>query len=206
MKTQALIAASLLLLLTAPPEVEAGKWKHPPPPGEEVEATVLSLRRYELGAYLEVLRDDGQQEWIEIGREEGFEIRPEQRVAYSAGSGSHASSRFGRVKSAENFRILTQQRDGRIFTGEAPDGSIIFTDTPSTPMEFNGAATTGSSQGKDKNPKKKKTNRGEEEEISVVDQEELLRKEEMEEEYYRYLERSKAGKHIRRAKRAVPCQ
>lgn len=181
-----------MLLLTVSLCEGARKKKAESLPSSDVEATVISLRRYELGTYVEVMRDDGLHEWIEINREEGLEVKANQRIAYSTRSRAHESTAFGMLRSSVDFRILPLQRDEQIYSETSPNGTPIFTDNPSVIHPEDISAT--------KRPKV--SMQPGIDEVIVVDQEELGRKEAMTEEYYRYLEQTNTDKPMRRAKRA----
>jgi len=197
------LTALFVLMLAASMCEGAGRWNA----AEEipdVEATVLSLRRYDHGTYLGVMRDDGRQEWIDIGRDEGLEVRTGQRVAYSPRSRPYESRIFGWVRTAHDFRLLQQQQEEeRIYHGSGPDGTIILTDNPSAKMTVKGS-TPEEVPKKTRKKAKKSGSRTEEEDVVVVDQEDLVKQKEMTEEYYRYLERTNIAKPVRRAKRARP--
>lgn len=171
-------------------------------PIQDVEATVLSLRRYQLGTYVEVMRADGKHEWLMVSDEEGMEVRVGQRVAYTTEDTAIWNASFGSMlRHGAGFRILQLQRDDRVFQGVGPDGTTIFTDTPSAEMSPQETAT-----GVQKHTGTKKR-RGEEplvDEVVVVDPEEEREKEAMMNELYRYAERANTQKPVRKAKRAKP--
>ncbi len=171
-------------------------------PTTTVEATVLSLRRYEHGTYVEVLPDYGQQEWIEISREYGFMVKQDQRIAYTVRSPAHEDKHFGRLRTAYDFRILPQLRDDHVYQGSAPDGSLVYTDNPSTAITIMKTPTVDSSKENRKSQQSKLPIETNSDEMLVVDQDDLLREKELTEDYYRYLDRTNVEKPIRKAKRA----
>jgi len=189
----------MLVLLLAAPWCEGARRKKPEPP-QDVEATVVSLRRYEIGTYVEVMRDDGRYEWLEINREEGLEVKPDQRIVYSTQSELHEHKSFGMVRYGVDFRVLPPQHDEQVYREISPDGTPVFTDNPKVIPAAKVPET--------KKPGQKASRKKPEEEVIVVDQEELQKKEAMTEEYYRYLERTKpsADRPPRKAKRAKPRQ
>lgn len=199
------LTALFVLMLAASICEGAGRWNAAEEPPLDVGATVLSLRRYDHGTYLGVMRDDGRQEWIDIGRDEGLEVRTGQRVAYSPRSRPYESRIFGWVRTAHDFRILQhqQQQEERIYHGSGPDGTIILTDNPSAKMTVKDSPSEEVPK-KTRKKAKKSGSRTEEEDIVVVNQEDLVKQKEMTEEYYRYLERTNIEKPARRAKRARP--
>jgi len=195
----------LALTLSAPLCEGAGKRQAYKQPVHEVEGTVLSLRRYEMGTYLEVLRDDGRQEWVEINREEGLDVRPDQRVAYTPEIQGYETERFGWLRTGHDFRILPPTPpEERIYQGSERDGTITFTDNPSESMPRKDFSSAEALQKSREKSKKTDSRMQEQDEIIVVDQEELLREKELSEEYYRYAEQTNAVKPARKAKRAKP--
>jgi len=197
-RVRACLIAMIVLLLAAPWCEGARKARYKQP--QDVEATVVSLRRYEIGTYLEVMRDDGRYEWLEINREEGLEVKPDQRIVYSTRSELHEHKSFGMVRYGVDFRVLPPQHDEQIYRETSPDGTPVFTDNPKTIPAVKATET--------KKPGPKAARQKPEDEVIVVDQEELQKKEAMTEEYYRYLEqtRTSSDRPPRKAKRAKPRQ
>lgn len=194
----------LVLLLEAPLCESAAYRRSYSLSTNEVEATVLTLRRYETGTYMEVLRDDGLQEWIEINREEGLDVRSGQRIAYTPISPPHEHYMFGRLRTGHYFRILPQEQgDQPVYQGRETDGAMIFTDNPKENMRLKEPSGDGPGN-ENRKPQKKGAKGKDREEIIVVTPEQLLIEKEMTDEYYRYLERSNTGKPVRRAKKAMP--
>lgn len=204
MTPRQLILLVLTVLVLSVSLCEAGRWRPAEEPVLEVEATVLSLRRFEYGTYLGVMRDDGRQEWVDIGRDEELEVKVGQRVAYWPDSRLYENKAFGWFRTANDFRILPpQQQEEQVYHGNSPDGTIILTDNPSPEMAVKGPAE----EPPKKSGKKKKKSASpprEEDEVIEVDQEDLIKQKEMTDEYYRYLERTNIEKPLRRAKRARP--
>jgi hypothetical protein len=176
-------------------------------PVSEVAAEILSLRRHEHGTYLEVQREDGTQEWIEIGREEGLEVKLGQRIAYTPYSKAYESQAFGRLRTGHDFRILPQQRgEDDIYRGSGPDNSIVFTDNPRPNTNIERATADGKPMNNRKKPAKKSVK---EEEELVIDQEDLIQQKAQMDEYYRYLEQTSSERGVRtpkKAKKAMPMQ
>ncbi len=195
------VCLTLLILLLVAPQCEGARRKKPEQlHTPDVEATVISLRRYQLSTYIEVLRDDGLQEWLEINREQGLQVKPDQRIVYSTRSEAHENTAFGKVRYGVDFRIIPRQHDDQIYRETAADGTPVFTDNPSVPRsaESSGTKKTNSKVSREQGI----------DEMIVVDQDELRKKAEMTEEYYRYLEQNNTDTYrpVRKAKRAKPRQ
>lgn len=173
---------------------------------EDVRATVISLRRYESSTYLEVLRDDGTQEWIEVNREKGLTAKPDQRIVYSTGSAAHANESFGMIRYGVDFSIIPHLHDDRIYQGSSSDGVIILTDNPSPDLILKDSFSADRTEYARKYPKNKNTSQADVEEIVVVDSDELLKKKEMEDKFYQYMSDNKENPRVRKAKRAKPRQ
>lgn len=193
----------IILTLTVQSGHGAGSRQFYECPSDDIEATVISVRQYDSRTYLDVLRDDGHSEWIEIGRGDAEDVVPYQRIAYSPESIVYENSTLGRVRHAHNFRFLPpRQQEERVYRGSRADGSIILTDNPTKEMVLQGSVTDTPKKEKRKSPKQKGPKKQEQEEVVVVDQEELLLKEKATEDYYRSAERANVYKPARRAKRA----
>lgn len=173
---------------------------------EDVKATVISLRRYESSTYLEVLRDDGTQEWIEVNREKGLTARPDQRIVYSTRSKAHANESFGMIRYGVDFSIIPHLHDDRIYQGSSSDGVIILTDNPSPDLILKDSFSAVRTESARKYPKNKNARQADVDEIVVVESDELLKKKEMEDKFYQYMSDNKESPRVRKAKRAKPWQ
>jgi len=198
----------VILLLAAPLFGEAKRRRQaaPPPPTPDVEANVISLRRLQLGTYVEVLRDDGKREWIDIKSEEGLEVKAGQRVAYSTRPTAHENSAFGTLRSGEDFRILTPQNEDRVYRRTGSDGTQIFTDNPSTEVDLKKSAPGKTATKGKKKQSVKASKKPVKDEVVFVDQEERRKQEAMMEELYKYSEQASIKSPERKAKRAKPRQ
>ncbi len=196
----------LALLLAIPPYGEAGR-ANPPREPLEFTATVVDLRRYELGTYLQVLREDGKYEWLEIPESDGMTVKIGQTVAYSTERSAHWNDSFGgMLRTGVNIWVPAPKRDDRIYRSKGRDGSLVFTDTPSQSSELpeSGKNNVANHGKKKKEPQKR--GKKPDEEVIIIDPEEVRRQEEFTEEYNRYLQDIYHSKPTRRAKRARPPQ
>jgi hypothetical protein len=185
---------AMIVLLLAVPWCEAARRWQAEPLGD-VEATVISLRRYEHSTDLQVLNDEGQQEWLDVNREQGLEVREGQRIEYSRSSEPSENMSLGMVRYGVEFRILSPEPDKQIYRETSPEGTPVFTDNPtsvpsSDPDKLKNSASR--EQGFD--------------EVIIADPEETRRKEAIMEGLYRYSEQASRSKPERRAKRAKPKQ
>lgn len=203
------LIATVILLLAAPlfGESRRGRYIPPPAPTPDVEATVLSLRRLQFGTYVEVMREDGILEWIDIKNEEGLEVRAGQRVAYSTRPGVYENNSFGRVRTGEDFRIVAPHSDNdRVYRGTGSDGSMVFTDNPTTDTNLNKAAPGGKKQKGKKKQNARASQKQADDDVVYVDLEERKRQEALREELNNYTEQVSVIIPERKAKRAKPRQ
>lgn len=197
--------ATVVLLLAVSPCAGASNKNAAPVSIVDVTATVISVRRYELSTYLEVERDDGIQEWLDVNREKGLTVKPDQRIAYSTRSNAHASESFGTIRYGVDFRILPHLRDDRIYQGTSSDGVIILTDNPSSDMVLKESFPESSTETTQKYSKNKNASQADADEVIVVEQDELLKNREMVDEFYQYMSDNKQEIKVpRKAKRAKP--
>jgi hypothetical protein len=203
-----LLIVTVILLLAVPLFAESRRRKYVPPPAPtpDVEGTVLSLRRLQFGTYVEVMREDGIQEWIDIKNEEGLEVRSGQRVAYSTRPGVYENNSFGRVRTGEDFRIVTPHSDGQVYRGTGSDGAMVFTDNPTTDTNLYKAVPGGTKQKGKKKQGAKASQKQADDDVVYVDVEERKRQEALREELNNYTEQVSVSVPERKAKRAKPRQ
>lgn len=202
------LLVTIILLLAAPLFGESRRRRYVPPPAPtpDVEATVLSLRRLQFGTYVEVMREDGIQEWIDIKNEEGLEVRTGQRVAYSTRPSVYENNSFGRVRTGEDFRIVAPHSDNdRVYRGTGSDGTMVFTDNPTTDTNLNKTAQ-GEMKQKGKKKSAKPSRKQADDDVLYVDVEERKRQEALREELNNYSEQVSVIIPERKAKRAKPRQ
>lgn len=202
------LLVTIILLLAAPLFGESRRRRYVPPPAPtpDVEATVLSLRRLQFGTYVEVMREDGIQEWIDIKSEEGLEVRAGQRVAYSTRPSVYENNSFGRVRTGEDFRIVAPHSDNdRVYRGTGSDGTMVFTDNPTTDTNLNKTAQ-GEMKQKGKKKSAKPSRKQADDDVLYVDVEERKRQEALREELNNYSEQVSVIIPERKAKRAKPRQ
>lgn len=202
------LLVTIILLLAAPLFGESRRRRYVPPPAPtpDVEATVLSLRRLQFGTYVEVMREDGIQEWIDIKNEEGLEVRTGQRVAYSTRPSVYENNSFGRVRTGEDFRIVAPHSDNdRVYRGTGSDGTMVFTDNPTTDTNLNKTAQ-GEMKQKGKKKSAKPSRKQADDDVVYVDVEERKRQEALREELNHYSEQVSVIIPERKAKRAKPRQ
>jgi hypothetical protein len=187
------------------------------PPGE-VRGTVTNVLNTEHRTYIEVQRDDGIREWLDMN---STHVGVDNRVAYIENRSPLYNTRiwetgreFNRLSFGEGFRILPEEKDDRIYRSKGPDDTLVFTDNPSSQSEvvtFDRKETAQketppkrSNSSKRQEQKTPSTKDKEDDDMIVISQEELLRQEAFIEEYNRNLEQMNAPKKVRRAKRAKP--
>lgn len=94
----------------------------------EVQATVLSIRRSEFGTYVEVIRESGSYEWVEIDNSEGLQVRKGQRVAYTVSAISRQNNVVDWYRPVTDFRVVLPEE--RVYRGKTGNGTLIFSDNP----------------------------------------------------------------------------
>lgn len=201
------LIGTVILLLAAPlfGEPRRRKYVPPPAPTPDVEGTVISLRRLQFGTYVQVMREDGIQEWIDIKNDEGLGVRSGQRVAYSTRPRAYENNHFGMVRTGEDFRIVTPHSDGQVYRGIGSDGTMIFTDNPTTETNLN-KEIPGETKQKGKKKSTKASRKQADDDVVYVDLEERKRQETLREELNNYSEQVSISIPERKAKRAKPRQ
>lgn len=212
MKTRRLCSSCLImtviLLLAAPLFGESRRRKYvaPPAPTPDIEANVISLRRLQFGTYVEVMREDGIHEWIDIKNDEGLEVRSGQRVSYSTNPRAYENNSFGMVRTGEDFRIVTPFSGNRVYSGTGSDGSMVFTDNPTTEVNLNKVVRGETKQKEKKKQSARTSTKKADDEVAFVNVEERKRQEALREELNNYSEQVSAAVPERKAKLAKPRQ
>lgn len=108
----------------------------------DVDATVLSIKRLQYSTYVEVQRDDGLHEWVDIQQDTGMSVKAGMRVSYEGAAHQFETKSFGQVRRGDAFRVITARQSDQVYRGVNADGVVVYTDNPTENEQIKGKVAT----------------------------------------------------------------